>query len=78
MTHYGGWLVPDTLLDTLQHRVYICTAVCVGALAYTGKNGNRVAVSVVGNPECTGPQLNDGRISKQTGARTHDTRKQRS
>lgn len=75
VTHYGGWLVPDTLLDTLQHRVYVCTAVRVDALAYhDAKRNKRVAVSVVGDPESTGPQINDGRISKKAGGCTHTRR----
>jgi hypothetical protein len=71
VTHYGGWVVPDPLLDTLQRYVYVCTAVTNETLAYDCRSsGKKVAVSIVGDPTMVGAQINDGLISKQPGTLT--------
>jgi hypothetical protein len=51
VTHYGGWVVPDPLLDTLQRYVYVCTAVTNETLAYDCRSsGKKVAVSINTGP----------------------------
>jgi hypothetical protein len=68
---YGGWVVPDNLLDRLQREVYICTAVTVDALAYECPvSKKQIKVAIIGDPTHTGPQLNDGAISNMPGTLT--------
>jgi hypothetical protein len=78
VTSYGGWVVPDDLIDSLQRVVHVCTAVTVDALNYRcSVSGKLNKVSIIGDPTFVGPQINDGTINKQpcnqrtAQARTH-------
>lgn len=70
VTYYGGWVVPDRLLDRLITRVYMCTAVTVDALTYE-HNMTSHSVAIIGDPTQSGPQINDGLISGRAGQHRH-------